>query len=65
MVIYVCNLCGYEYKAEEGCPDSGIEPGVDFEDLPEDWCCPLCGAGKEEFEETEVADADQDQEDIY
>jgi rubredoxin len=65
MVIYVCNLCGYEYKAEEGCPDSGIEPGVDFEDLPEDWCCPLCGAGKEEFEETEVADAEQDQEDIY
>ncbi len=63
MVIHVCNLCGYEYKASEGCPDSGIDPNTEFEDLPEDWVCPLCGAGKEEFEETQVPDDDKDGED--
>ena len=44
MIIFVCNLCGYEYKASEGCPDAGIEEGTDFDDLPEDWTCPYCGA---------------------
>ncbi len=47
---YVCGPCGYEYDPEVGDPDNGIEPGTAFEDLPEDWVCPVCGVGKEEFE---------------
>ena len=42
---YVC-VCGYEYDEEAGDPDNGIEPGTKFEDLPEDWVCPICGLGK-------------------
>lgn len=62
MVIFVCNLCGYEYKASEGCPDDGIDEGTDFDDLPDNWVCPYCGAGKDEFEpvEVEVLDDDSD-----
>lgn len=47
---YVCTVCGYVYDPAEGDDDTGIEPGTAFEDLPEDWVCPLCGAGKEDFE---------------
>lgn len=47
---YICSVCGYEYNPEEGDPDSGIAPGTAFENLPDDWVCPVCGAGKEEFE---------------
>ena len=47
---YVCALCGYVYDAVVGDPDNGIDAGTDFEDLPEDWTCPLCGATKEDFE---------------
>jgi rubredoxin len=47
---YVCQVCGYIYDPEKGDPDSGIEPGTRFEDLPEDWVCPLCGASKDMFE---------------
>ena len=50
---YVCSVCGYEYDPEEGDPDNGIEPGTAFEDLPEDWCCPVCGAEKSDFEPAE------------
>jgi rubredoxin len=50
MKIYVCELCGYEYKEINGDPDNGVDPETEFEDLPEDWVCPLCGAGKEDFE---------------
>ncbi len=46
---YVCNVCGYVYDPSEGDPANDIEPGTSFEDLPEDWACPLCGVGKEEF----------------
>ncbi len=46
---YVCDLCGYEYDPTVGDPDSGIAPGTSFEDLPDDWVCPLCGAGKDQF----------------
>ena len=46
---YECGPCGYVYDPELGDPDNGIEPGTAFEDLPEDWVCPLCGVGKEEF----------------
>ena len=47
---YVCIPCGYVYDPEKGDPDHGIEPGTSFEDLPESWCCPLCGATKDQFE---------------
>ena len=46
---YVCNVCGYVYDPEKGDPDNGIPAGTKFEDLPDDWVCPLCGAGKEDF----------------
>ena len=48
---YICDTCGYVYDPEVGDPDNGIEPGTAFEDLPEDWVCPLCGVGKEDFSE--------------
>lgn len=47
---YICELCGYVYKPSKGDPENGIAPGTDFEDIPEDWTCPLCGASKEDFE---------------
>ncbi len=50
---YECELCGYVYDPEVGDPDNGIEPGTAFEDLPEDWVCPLCAAGKDEFSPVE------------
>ena len=46
---YVCDTCGYVYDPEIGDPENGIEPGTAFEDLPEDWVCPLCGVGKEDL----------------
>ncbi len=47
---YVCTVCGYIYNPEEGDPDSGIEPGTAFEDIPDDWFCPVCSVGKDMFE---------------
>ncbi len=47
---YVCNACGYIYDPTIGDPDNGISPGTSFEDIPEDWVCPVCGVGKDEFE---------------
>jgi rubredoxin len=47
---FVCNVCGYVYNPADGDPDSGIKPGTAFEDIPEDWVCPVCGAGKDAFE---------------
>lgn len=46
---YVCNVCGYVYDPEKGDPDGGIEPGTAFEDIPDDWVCPVCGVGKDQF----------------
>lgn len=46
---YICTVCGWEYDEEAGDPDNDIEPGTKFEDLPEDFVCPLCGVGKEDF----------------
>ena len=46
---YVCDACGYVYDPAEGDPDSGIAPGTSFDALPEDWVCPLCGVGKDQF----------------
>jgi len=50
---YICNLCGYEYDEALGDPDGGVAPGTKWEDLPESWVCPICGAGKEEFSPAE------------
>ncbi len=47
---YVCTVCSYVYDPQEGDPENDIEPGTKFEDLPDDWQCPVCGASKEEFE---------------
>ncbi len=51
MAKFVCTVCGYIYDEEVGDPDNGIEAGTPFEDLPDDWECPLCGVGKDDFEE--------------
>lgn len=47
---WVCIICGYVYDEEAGDPDHGIEPGTAWEDVPEDWECPDCGANKTDFE---------------
>jgi len=47
---YVCSSCGYTYDESAGSPDQGIAPGTRWEDLPDDWACPLCGAPKSMFE---------------
>jgi rubredoxin len=47
---YECMVCGYVYDPEEGDPDSGIEPGTAWAAIPDDWVCPVCGAGKDDFE---------------
>lgn len=46
-----CLLCGWSYNVEEGAPEYGIAPGTKLEDLPVDFTCPFCGAGKEDFVE--------------
>ena len=48
---YVCDVCGWEYDETVGAPDEGIAPGTKFEDLPEDFVCPLCQVGKDMFSE--------------
>ena len=48
---YVCSICGYVYDPANGDPDNGVKPGTRFEDLPEDWACPVCGATKDKFEQ--------------
>lgn len=50
---YVCTICGYVYDPEQGDSDNEIPAGTSFEDLPDDWECPVCGAGKEDFEKEE------------
>ncbi len=53
MAKYECTVCGYIYDPELGDPDSGIAPGTPFEEIPDDWQCPVCGATKSEFEKIE------------
>ena len=48
---YVCEVCGWEYDEEAGAPEYGIAPGTKFEDLPDDFECPLCGVDKANFSE--------------
>lgn len=47
---YRCTICGYIYDPEVGDPDNGVDPGTGFDDVPDDWVCPLCGASKDDFE---------------
>ena len=46
---YVCDICGYVYAPAAGAPDNGVAPGTPWEAVPEDWVCPLCGVGKDQF----------------
>jgi len=46
---YACQICGWVYDEALGDPDNGIAPGTKFEDLPDDFVCPLCGVGKDNF----------------
>jgi len=48
---YVCNVCGYVYNEAAGAPGSGVAPGTKWEDVPEDFVCPVCGVGKGDFSE--------------
>jgi rubredoxin len=50
MNMYKCTVGGYVYDPNSGDPDNGVEPGTAFEDLPDDWVCPVCGADKDSFE---------------
>jgi rubredoxin len=46
---WICESCGFIYDPEEGDPDGGVPPGTAFEDIPNDWVCPVCGARKKDF----------------
>jgi rubredoxin len=50
---YECTVCGYIYDPAEGDPDTGVEPGTPFAQLPDEWVCPECGADKDAFEPVE------------
>ena len=52
---YICTVCGYVYDPEAGDPDNGVKPGTKFEDLPDTWECPVCGASKGDFEKEQIA----------
>jgi len=54
MKTWMCLICGYVYDEAKGDPDAGIAPGTPWEDVPLSWRCPDCGAGKEDFEMTEI-----------
>lgn len=51
---YMCVVCGYIYDEAKGDPDDGLEPGTRWDDIPITWCCPDCGAAKEDFEMIEI-----------
>lgn len=50
---YVCEVCGYIYDPEKGDPDNDVEAGTPFDELPEDWACPMCAGSSEQFVEEE------------
>ena len=58
---YVCVLCGYRYRVEKGDVENGIEPETEFDEIPEDWTCPLCGASKDDFEAIDNDDIDDEE----
>ncbi len=51
---YMCVICGFVYDEEEGLEEEGFQPGTKWEDIPLNWVCPECGAGKEDFEMVEI-----------
>ena len=51
---YICVICGFIYDEAEGWPEDGIDPGTLWADVPENWFCPDCGAGKEDFDMVEM-----------
>lgn len=65
MMKYICTLCGYIYDESQGDESNGISPDTEFDDLPDDWCCPECGSPKDDFDpcEEEENDFDEEQED--
>jgi len=52
--VWKCQICGFIYDEKEGWPDDGISAGTKWEDVDEEWVCPSCGVGKEEFEMEEI-----------
>jgi flavin reductase (DIM6/NTAB) family NADH-FMN oxidoreductase RutF/rubredoxin len=54
IIKYKCNVCGYIYDREKGDPDGEINPGTSFEEIPDSWVCPVCGASKDMFEKIEA-----------
>lgn len=52
--VWECQICNWIYDEEKGCPEEGIEPGTRWQDIPDDWTCPECGVGKDDFEMVEV-----------
>ncbi len=51
---YLCTICGFIYEEEKGLPEEGIAPGTRWEDIPDDWECPTCGASKADFDMIEI-----------
>lgn len=54
MKAYMCVVCGFIYEEDKGLPEEGIAPGTRWEDIPENWKCPECGAAKSDFEMVEI-----------
>jgi len=50
---FVCDVCAHVYDPAAGDPDSGIKPGTEFKNIPDDWVCPVCGVGKDSFSPAE------------
>ncbi len=50
---YTCDVCGYVYDPAQGDPDNGVPAGTAFDEVPDDWTCPICGAAKDEFSPTD------------
>ncbi|MFE9095355.1 rubredoxin [Streptomyces sp. NPDC007264] len=57
MKVWECLVCGFVYDEAEGWPEEGIPPGTRWEDVPDDWCCPDCGAAKADFRMAEASRA--------
>jgi len=53
--LWICELCGYVYDPAEGDPDGDVKAGMKFEDIPDDWTCPVCGANKDDFSQQDEA----------
>lgn len=52
--VWMCIICGWVYEEAKGAPEEGLPPGTRWDDVPDDWTCPDCGAGKEDFEMVEI-----------